>query len=130
MDFQVNITSGYDLHVKVVDFIRKFYPEAIIIPGLGELQIAKKTRTVAYKKGHKSGQPDLIIMNKNRISSGLAIEFKTPKGKGRLSANQKEFLDNLSENGFTVLVSHDYDEIIIEIVKHFSQLNGSNDMLL
>ena len=62
----MNITSEYELHVKVVDFIRNLYPEAIIIPGLGELQIAKKTPTVAFKKGYKSGQPDLTIMKKTK----------------------------------------------------------------
>ena len=32
------VFNEYDLHTKVVEFIRRFYPEAIFTPGLGELQ--------------------------------------------------------------------------------------------
>ena len=35
---QFEMLNETDLHRKVIDFIRKYYPQAIIIPGLGELQ--------------------------------------------------------------------------------------------
>ena len=38
------IEDEYDLHTKVVNFIKKFYPEAIIIAGLGENQDTQTKR--------------------------------------------------------------------------------------
>ena len=39
----ININSECDLHYKVVDFIRKFIKEPIIIAGLGENQFNSKS---------------------------------------------------------------------------------------
>ena len=46
------IENEYDLHVKVIDYnkIRKFYPEAVITTGLGELQDTGAKRIAAYEK--------------------------------------------------------------------------------
>ena len=45
---QFEMINETDLHRKVIDFIRKYYPQAIIIPGLGELQhISNASRCLA-----------------------------------------------------------------------------------
>jgi hypothetical protein len=41
--FQINDET--DLHKKVVEFIRKYAPDAVIIPGLGEYQFNSTIRT-------------------------------------------------------------------------------------
>ena len=74
---QYEMINEHDLHYKVVDFIRKYYPEAIVIPGLGELQHTSAMRCDAWQKGYKGGQPDILIANKNNDFIGLAIELKT-----------------------------------------------------
>lgn len=55
-----------DLHCKVVQYIRRFYPEAIIVAGLGENQDTPAKRINSWKKGCQKGQPDIIIMNFNK----------------------------------------------------------------
>ena len=42
-----------DLHHKVIDFIRRFYQQVIIAPGLGELQDSREKRSYGYSCGHK-----------------------------------------------------------------------------
>ena len=119
---QFEMTNETHLHYKVIDFIRKYYPHAILVPGLGELQYTPRTRADAWGKGYKGGQPDLMILNNHLNFKGLVIEFKTPAGTGKLSDNQIEFLDSLLENGFITMVSNDYDEIVFALINYFKDL--------
>ena len=65
------------------------------------------------------GTPDLIINNLHKYYTGLAIEFKTPKGYGSLSNEQSSILFHYQLNGFKTLVSNDYDHIIEQITEYF-----------
>jgi len=106
------IQNEYDLHTKVVGYIRRFHPDLLITAGLGENQDSSSKRINSYKKGYMKGQPDLIINNYHKKYYGFCIEFKTPTGKGILSANQENLLDRYEDNGFKCVVSSDYDLII------------------
>ena len=117
---QFKILNEADLHNKIIEFIRKHYPHAVIIPGLGELQITPWARTKAYKAGYKGGQPDILILNNHVEYSGLAIELKSPTGKGVVSQNQTEFLTALANNKYKTIISNDYDEVIIQIINYFN----------
>ena len=57
-------------------------------------------------------------MNYHNKYRGLAIEFKTPTGRGIVSKKQENYLKQLEHNGFMTLVSCDYDEILTTIVKY------------
>ena len=114
-----NINTEYDLHKKVVNFIRNNYPKAILIPTLGENQINGNMRIKSYNMGYQKGSPDLIIQNLHLNYSGFAIEFKTPTGYGKLSEEQKMMLQEYENNNYKILVSNDYDEIIKEIILYF-----------
>ena len=92
----ININTEKDLHYKVVDYIKKYIKEAIIVPGLGEHQINSTLRTDSYLKGYKGGQPD-ILLNYHTKYKGLAIEFKTPNGRGVVSENQENYMKNLEQ---------------------------------
>ena len=105
----------YDLHTKVVQYIRRFYPKCLLIAGLGELQYTSTKRIDSYKKGYQKGQPDLIITNLHKYYNGFCIEFKTPKDNGIVSKAQKDLLDEYKYNGFKVMISNDYDLIIREV---------------
>ena len=107
-----------DLHYKVVQFIRRFFEEAIVIAGLGELQDTSDKRIDAWNKGYTKGQPDILILNRARKHTGLAIELKTPAGTGVLSESQRVLLEKLRRNRYKTLVSCCYDEIIVAIVEH------------
>ena len=84
------IENETDLHCKVVDYIRRFYPEAIIVAGLGELQDTCSKRISSWKKGYTKGQPDLMTMNFRKDYSGCCIEFKSPTNDYQVIQDQKE----------------------------------------
>ena len=115
---QIQLVNESDLHKKVVEFIRRFYTDVIIIPGLGEYQTNTALRASCYNKGYTGGQPDILIVNSHRHYQGLALEMKTPTGKGRVSHNQNEYLNKLEKSGYKCIISNDYDEIVIELVKY------------
>lgn len=112
------IENEFDLHVKVVDYIRRFHPQLLVIAGLGELQDTSNKRIKSWQKGYQKGQPDLIIANGHKDWAGLCLEFKTPKGNGSLSEAQKELLGRYEDNGYLIMVGNDYDEIIRSINKY------------
>ena len=114
-----SIQTEYDLHKKVVNFIRNNYPKALLMASLGENQINSDMRLRSYNLGYQKGSPDLIIQNLHKVYSGFALEFKSPKGYGELSEHQNMKLQEYTNNGFKVLVSNDYDEIIKALVHYF-----------
>ncbi len=114
---QISLMCETDLHYKVVNFIRRFFVEAIMVPGLGELQDTSDKRIDAWNKGYIAGQPDLILLNRTRKWSGLAIELKTPVCERKPSPQQQAYLQNLQDSGFKTLVSNDYDHIVVTITE-------------
>lgn len=95
--------------IKVVHFIRKFYPEAVIVAGLGELQDTRAKRINSWKKGYQKGQSDIMIMNYHKDYSGCCIEFKSPTNNYKISDAQKEMKNRNKNNGFYFMISTDYD---------------------
>ena len=67
------IENEMDLHCKVVELIRNFYPEVIMVPGLGENQDTPDERVNSWKKGYMRGQPDLMILDYHKYYKGLCI---------------------------------------------------------
>ncbi|CAB4001521.1 phage antirepressor [Paramuricea clavata] len=117
---QMILINETDLHHIVVSYIRDNYPEAVILPGLGEYQDTVLKRCDAWKKGYKGGQPDLIIENPMGKYKGFAIEFKSPKGTGIVSEKQVVWLHKLMEIGYMVMISDDLIKTCIRINEYFS----------
>ena len=118
-DRSFTVHNETDLHSKVVDYIRRFFPQAKMMAGLGEFQTTSSLRIEGYKKGYQKGTADLMILNKHLDYNGFCIEFKTPKGLGRVGDAQSQWLRDLHLNGYKVLLSNDYDSIVREIDAYF-----------
>jgi prophage antirepressor-like protein len=112
------IENEYDLHTKVVHFLKNQYPESLISCGLGELQTTAQKRIKSNKMGYQKGLPDLTISNLHSKYNGFVIEFKTPNGKGVVSKAQRDMILKYERNGFKTLISNNYDECIMEIVEY------------
>ena len=91
----------------------------MLMSGLGEFQDSVDKRIEGKLKGYQKGTCDLMITNKHIKYQGMCIEMKTPKGTGKVSASQHQWLKDMHLNGHCVLVSNDYDEICNEIVSYF-----------
>ena len=81
------IENELDLHIRVVSFLKKRYPNSIFTGTLGENQDTNKKRIVSHQKGYLRGSPDLIINNLHKHYTGFTIEFKNPKEIGFLSCH-------------------------------------------
>ena len=119
---QIILRTETDLHYKVIDFIRTNYPDVVVIPGLGENQITKDLRIDSYRKGYIGGQPDILVVSSHKTYNGLAIELKTPLGRGVLSNKQQDYLKNLTQNNYKTMVSDNYDMILIQLVNYFRDI--------
>ena len=59
----IMIGNETDLHYKVVQLIRNYYPDSLLVAGLGENQDTEDKRLDSYKKRYQRGQPDLMILD-------------------------------------------------------------------
>ena len=113
------IENETDLLVKVVSFLKKRYPHSLFTITLGENQDTVHKTIDSFKKGYLHGSPDLTINNLHKHYSGFAIEMKSRKEHGILSADQSMILLQYQNNGFKTLVSNDYDHIIGQVIEYF-----------
>ena len=116
------IETEYDLHTKVVSFLKKQFPQSIFLASLGEMQDSDEKRIKAFNLGYMKGSADLIIQNLHKKYSGFAIEFKSPKTGGVISESQAKMMNAYTDNGFKVVTSNDYDEIIMQIIEYFKDV--------
>ena len=119
---QICLINEFDLHVKVIDFIKRFHSEANIVAGLGENQITEQMRIESWQKGYTRGQCDILLLNKHKKWTGMAIELKSPVGWGVVSHDQHKFLERLQKAGYKTVISNDYDEIIVQIGEYFREV--------
>lgn len=114
-----NIQNEDDLHSRVVQFIKRRFPDSLFTTTLGELQDTGEKRLKAWRMGYLTGSPDIIIMNLHNKYSGFCIEFKSPTGKGVISDKQVNMIKKYKQNGYKTLVSNDYDDIIEQLLEYF-----------
>ena len=110
------------LHYDVVKHVKTRYPDAVLLAGLGEHLTTLHSRMDATNKGYTSGQPDIMILRglPNGFQDVLAIEFKNPNGKGRLSNKQEDYHKYLKEqSNIDTIVGSIYEDIIIEMHDHY-----------
>ena len=114
------IENEMDLHSKVVELIRNFYPNAIMVPGLGENQDTPDKRINSWKKGYMRGQPDLMILDFHKDYKGLCIEFKSPTNNYCVSESQLKMKEKYCDNEYAFILSNDYDKISKLIHKYMA----------
>ena len=105
------IENEMDLHSKVVELIRNFYPDALLVASLGENQDTSEKRIDSWKKGYQRGTPDLMILNYHNYYRGLCIEFKSPTNYYEVSESQLKMKDKYIKNNYAFILSNDYDKI-------------------
>ena len=114
------IENETDLHYKVVDLIRRYYPDSILVAGLGENQDTEDKRLDSYKKGYMRGQPDLMILDYHKDYKGLCIEFKSPTNNYNISEAQLKMKEKYRNNDYAFILSNDYDKITKNIHKYMA----------
>ena len=116
----IMIGNETDLHYKIVQLIRNYYPDSILVAGLGENQDTEDKRLDSYKKGYTRGQPDLMILDYHKDYKGLCIEFKSPTNSYCVSEAQLKMLEKYRNNDYAFILSNDYDKISKNIHKYMA----------
>ena len=116
----IMIGNERDLHYKVVQLIRNYYPDSILVAGLGENQDTEEKRLDSYKKGYLRGTPDLMILNYHKDYRGLCIEFKSPTNNYEVSESQIKMKEKYRSNDYAFILSNDYDKISKNIHKYMA----------
>ena len=62
LDRQISLMNEKDLHFKVIDYVRKYYPHALLYAGLGELQDTVQKRIYAKSCGYIKGTSYIILL--------------------------------------------------------------------
>ena len=116
----IMISNERDLHYKVVQLIRNYYPDSILVAGLGENQDTEDKRLDSYKKGYQRGTPDLMVLNYHNYYKGLCIEFKSPTNNYEVSESQLKMKAQYCKNNYAFILSNDYDKISKLIYKYMA----------
>ena len=116
----IMISNEKELHYKVVNLIRNYYPDSLLVAGLGENQDTEDKRLDSYKKGYQRGTPDLMILDYHKDYQGLCIEFKSPTNNYEVSESQLKMKEKYCKNNYTFILSNDYDKISKLIHKYFA----------
>ena len=117
---KIMISNEKELHYKVVQLIRNYYPDSLLVAGLGENQDTEEKRLDSYKKGYQRGQPDLMILNYHKDYNGLCIEFKSPTNNYEVSESQLKMKEKYKKNSYVFILSNDYDRISKQIHKYMA----------
>ena len=113
---QAVLINEIDLHTTVVRAIRAQWPTTLFTAGLGEMQDTDQKRIEGWRKGYLKGHPDLLIFEKTKEFTGLAIEFKSPgMATAVASEAQDDALRGFQRLGWKTLVSNDYGTILITL---------------
>ena len=107
----IMISNEKELHYKVVDLIRNYYPDSLIVAELGENQDTEEKRLDSYKKGYQRGQPDIMVLNYHKDYNGLCIELKSPTNNYEVSKSQLKMNEKYKNNNYAFILSNDYDKI-------------------
>jgi hypothetical protein len=94
--------------IKFVQHVRTFHPEVVIfsVPNGGDVSASQRIRLT--QEGMLAGVPDVMLFGLNRPT--LAIEFKKPDGKGKVSPEQQAVGVQLEGVGAVVRVATSADQ--------------------
>ena len=116
----IMISNEKELHYKVVNLIRNYYPDSLLVAGLGENQDTEDKRLDSWKKGYQRGTPDIMILNYHKDYNGLCIEFKSPTNNYEVSESQLKMKEKYIKNNYAFILSNDYDKISKIIHKYMA----------
>lgn len=105
------------LQIACVEWLQYQYPRAFFMHCPSGAKMNWKSINMFKRMGWRSGCPDLLIFNKVGFFSGLAIEFKT--SKGRVSDEQNYFQGILAVNDWSVKVCNSFDSFTQCVENYF-----------
>jgi hypothetical protein len=112
-----NKSPEHEIQVRVVKLLKSMPSQPLFSSTVGGVKVALHTARRMKEAGYNKGIPDMLIFEPKGDYIGLAIEIKAPKGKA--SAEQVWWVDNLRNRGWKALICRGYEECEQEIKKYF-----------
>lgn len=106
----------HSMQVKVVQYVRTFFPEVLILSIPNGAGTTARNRLALYAEGLLPGVPDLFIPEARKGFHGLWIEMKTKEGVE--SAAQKRIRNNLENNNYLCYVART-EQTAINIIEAY-----------
>lgn len=106
----MGVRKEHQEQVKVVQYVRTFYPEVLLCSIPNGAGTTAKNRLSLYFEGLLAGMPDLFLAEPQKGFNGLFLEMKTETG--RESQEQKLLRDKLTKNGYLCLVARNHQDAI------------------
>jgi hypothetical protein len=104
------------MQVKVVQYVRTFFPEVLILAIPNGAGTTARNRLMLYAEGLLAGVPDLFIPEARKGFHGLWIEMKTQEGVE--SESQKRIRKNLENNNYLCYVARS-EQTAINIIEAY-----------
>lgn len=102
-----------------VNRVRHFFPDILILAipngGLRDVRTAAKLKA----EGVLAGAPDLFVPHAQKGWNGLFIEMKRTEG-GSVSEKQKKVCQQLTQNGYLVVIAYGAEEAYLAFKDYFS----------
>ena len=105
--------------IETMDWVRHSKLDHFIWHVANERTVSPQSGQILKRKGVKSGVSDLVVAKPSGKYHGGFIELKTPTGK--LSPNQKKFLDDMQAHGYFTATCYSA-ESAIETIKSYLQI--------
>ena len=106
--FQKYLSKEDQLQNAVMTYIKVQHPHVLAIHVPNEGKRSSFERFKFKYLGGLSGVPDILIFNSNQKYHGLAIELKV--GYNKPTANQKQFLQDLTDLGWCAVWINSFDK--------------------
>jgi hypothetical protein len=115
---EMTLSNESELQMEFVKFLRNETNMLFTSFGDENFLSTAQNRLSSVKRGYKNGSPDLMIFEKCNKYIGICVELKSPNGKGKISPEQLEFLNEMKRRDYYILVSNDFGHIIKTITKY------------
>ena len=116
-----NQSPEHDAQVALVDLVQSMAPDILFTATVGGVRLSMNQAKRMKAAGYLRGVPDLLFFEPRDGWHGLAIELKAKKG-GRVSADQRRVLDELSARGWKAEVAHGYEHALSILRGYFYEL--------
>jgi hypothetical protein len=108
--------NEYKLQCEVVKYIQLRYPKVRYCASAGGVRTTISQARKMKASGYVKGFPDLQILEPKGGYHGMFLELKTLKGHP--TAEQRQWVQHLSNKGYYAKIIKGIDNIIIEIDKY------------
>lgn len=117
----MNLIDEHSLQTAIVAYLRD--SDLVFASNMNGFLDSPEKRIRGWKEGMQSGHPDLLIYTPNNAYNGMAIEFKSLCGTGKLVKKQANWLQKLElDCGYFCLCSNDYTAILECIIKYTNDI--------